>query len=242
MPLRDHFHGELARRRPWEGVHGLWIPALVRRLAPHLPPRFFAVPQVHLGVSVEPDVATFEEERSLGPSPGGNGGVATAVWAPARPTRALGVEFPAQDAFELAVYDEDSGRRLVAVLEMVSPRNKDRPDARRDFAIKCASYLQQRVSVIIVDVVTDRHSDLYGELLSLLDLERGTPWPGQPPLYAVALRTTKVGDRWRMDTWEEPLALGQALPTMPLWLADNLTVPVELEASYEETLGVLKIA
>jgi hypothetical protein len=242
MPLHDHFRGELARRRPWEGFHDLWIAAMVHRLAPYLPARFFAVPQVHLGVSVEPDVATFEEEQRPAPAPSGNGGVATAVWAPARPTRALNVDFPARDVFELAVYDEQYGRRLVAVIELVSPRNKDRPDARQDFAIKCAAYLQERVSVIVLDIVTDRHSDLWGELLALLGQERGKPWPGAPPLYAVGLRTTKVDEHWRMEAWEEPLALGGPLPTLPLWLADNLVVPVEFGVSYEETCRVLKIS
>jgi hypothetical protein len=240
MPLHDHFHGELARRRRWEGFHDLWVGAMVRRLAPLLPARYFAEPQVHLGVSVEPDVATFKEERQTAPV-SGNGGVATAVWAPARPTRVLAVDFPAQDVFELTVYDAERGSRLVAVIELVSPRNKDHPGARRDFVIKCAAYLQQRVSVVIVDIVTGRQSDLYGELLALLGQERGVPWPGEPPLYAVGLRLTKPDERWEMETWEEPLSVGAPLPTLPLWLADNLVVPVELEVSYEETYRVLKL-
>jgi hypothetical protein len=42
-------------------------------------------------------------------------------------------------------------------------------------------------------------------------------------------------------TWAHALAVGQALPTLPLWLADNLAVPLELEASYEETCRILRI-
>lgn len=123
----------------------------------------------------------------------------------------------------------------------MSESNKDCPDARRDFVVKCASYLQQQVSVIIVDIVTSRHHDLYGDLLELLDQPRGTEWPGKPPLYVVALRTDKEKERWRMDVWEEPLSLGAALPTLPLWLASNLAIPVELEATYEETCQMLRI-
>jgi hypothetical protein len=37
------------------------------------------------------------------------------------------------------------------------------------------------------------------------------------------------------------LGLGQPLPTLPLWLADNLAVPLELEGSYEETCRALRI-
>ena len=38
------------------------------------------------------------------------------------------------------------------------------------------------------------------------------------------------------------MMLGQPLPTLPLWLAENLAVPLELEAGYEETCRVLRIA
>jgi hypothetical protein len=31
------------------------------------------------------------------------------------------------------------------------------------------------------------------------------------------------------------LTIGQPLPTLPLWLADDFAVPLELEASYEES-------
>jgi hypothetical protein len=35
--------------------------------------------------------------------------------------------------------------------------------------------------------------------------------------------------------------VGQALPTLPLWLDDNLAVSLDLEASYEETCRALRI-
>ena len=55
----------------------------------------------------------------------------------------------------------------------------------------------------------------------------------------MACRTTKRGDAWLLEAWSHALALGQPLPTLPLWLADNLAVP--LEACYEETCRVLRI-
>src|SRR6516225_1049993 len=58
------------------------------------------------------------------------------------------------DTFEVQVRDA-AQRRLVAAVELVSPANKGRPAHRRDFAIKCASYLRQHISVIVVDVVTE---------------------------------------------------------------------------------------
>jgi hypothetical protein len=41
--------------------------------------------------------------------------------------------------------------------------------------------------------------------------------------------------------WTHTLGVGQPLPTVPLWLADNLAVPLELETSYEQTCRILRI-
>jgi hypothetical protein len=44
------------------------------------------------------------------------------------------------------------------------------------------------------------------------------------------------------ETWAHALALDQPLPTLPLWLSDNLAVPLELESSYEDACRILRIA
>lgn len=244
MPLRDHFHGPLRQRRHWEGVHNAWPAFIIQRLNPRLPPRYHAEPHVHLGALVEVDVATLEEEEftGAGATPNGSeGGVATAVWAPPRPTQTVDVDLPGQDVFEARVYDDGRGGRLVAAVELASPANKDRPEHRRAFAAKCSAYLQEGVSVVVVDVVTERRDNLHRELMELLGRTEAAPWPEGQDLYAVAYRTNKEKDAWRLDLWAEALAVGRPLPTLPLWLAPNLAVPLELEASYEETCQVLRI-
>jgi hypothetical protein len=244
MPLRGHFHPPLERRRHWEGVHGQWPAVIVQHLAVRLPPRYFAEPRVHAGSRVEIDVATFHEEGGPSAAVGdGNGsGVATAVWAPPRPTRTFPVAFADPDIYEVRVYDDERGCRLVAAVELVSPANKDRAEHRRAFAVKCASYLQESVSVVVVDVVTERSPSLYAELVQLLGLTDPFLEPEAPPLYAVACRTASRGEAWEMDTWSERLAVGSPLPTLPVWLATDLAVPLELEATYEDTCRALRIA
>jgi hypothetical protein len=143
---------------------------------------------------------------------------------------------PALDEYEVRVYDTRPGRRLVAAVEIVSPANKDRPEHRRAFVAKCAALLQNRVA--IVDLVTTRTFNLYCDLLELFG-QAAVDEP--PPLYAVACRPVRRGDGWLVETWSHALALGQPLPTLPLWLAENLAVPLELEASYEETCRILRI-
>ncbi len=236
MPLRDHFHGELRGRRHWESFHSGWPMALVRRINSRLPPRYYGEIQVHLGAVLEADVATFEDgslTKLEDSSNGAHGGVATAVWAPPLPAQTIAVDFPAQDVFEIAVYD-DQGGRLVAAVELVSPGNKDRPENRRAFAIKCAAYLQQRVSIVVVDVVTRRRANLHVELMELLERTEAAPWPEGQDLYAAAYRTTKENDAWRLDLWPQPLALGQPA-TMPRGNAPNLAVPPNSRLAMRET-------
>ena len=153
----------------------------------------------------------------------------------------VAVDLPLQDVFEVRVYDDRRGRRLVAAIELVSPGNKDRPENRHALAIKCAAYLQQRVSLIVVDVVTDRLANLHAELMELLHLPAPEIDPEAMQLYAVAYRIAKEKEASKVELWAEQIALGAALPTLPLWLASNLAVPLELEHTYEETCQVLRI-
>jgi hypothetical protein len=44
-----------------------------------------------------------------------------------------------------------------------------------------------------------------------------------------------------LEAWHHPLQLGQPLATLPLWLAEDFAVPLELEASYEQTCRDLRI-
>jgi Protein of unknown function (DUF4058) len=244
MPLRDHFRPPLDDLRHWEGFHATWPVMIVALLRRKLPRRYFAEPRVHSGSSAEIDVATFEDEGEDALAPGdrnNNGGVATAVWAPPRPTLAVATDLPAQDVYEVLVYDEKRHCRFVAAVEIVSPANKDRPEHRHAFVAKCAGLLRERVSVVIVDVVTTRTQNLYGELLGLLGQSDPGLHPEPPPLHTAACRLTKRENKWLLETWTQPLGLGRPLPTVPLWLADNLAVPLELEESYEQSCSILDI-
>jgi Protein of unknown function (DUF4058) len=247
MPLRDHFRPPTSNVASWEAVHGGWPMVIVQSLAQKLPRRYVAHPRVHPGSFAEIDVSAYEKDdvSPLYADNGNGGGVATAVWAPSRPTLSVTTDLPAQDEYEVRVYDTDRAQRLVAAIELVSPANKDRPEHRRAFVAKCAALLQNQVSVTIVDLVTIRASNLYGELLDFIGQTDPLLGAEPPSIYAVACRATKPGarpaDSWQLETWLEPLQIGQPLPTLPLWLADNFSVPLGLEESYEETCKALRI-
>jgi hypothetical protein len=247
MPLRDHFRLPASRYASWEAVHGGWPMEIVRSLSNKLPPQYVAHPQVHAGAFAEVDVSAYEKDDvAAHAASNGNGAVATAVWAPPHPTLTVETDLPAQDEYEVRVYDTDRAQRLVAAIELVSPANKDRPESRRAFVAKCAALLQKQVSVTIVDLVTIRTQNLYGEFLDFIDQFDPALGADPPAIYAVACRATKTtakpGAPWQLETWFEPLHIGKSLPTLPLWLADDLAVPLDLEGSYEETCKVLRIA
>jgi Protein of unknown function (DUF4058) len=246
MPLRDHFHPPWSEEDLWEGFHGAWVNTMVRHLnASLLPRRYRARPQVHLGPFVEADVATFERDPGDVPvhasseSGGSANGGTTAVWAPPSPVQTLDIEFPAQDVFEVRVYDERRGMRLVAAVELVSPGNKDRPETRHAFAAKCAGYLQEQVGVVVVDVVTARHGNLHHDLLHMFN--RAPEHGNGADLYAVSYCSRKERGKWGLKLWPFSLAVGESLPEVPLWLTSDFAVPLDLERTYEETNQVLRI-
>ena len=171
-----------------------------------------------------------------------NVGIATAPQAPPAPTLTLDAEFPEQYAYEVLVFDLERDRRLVAAVEIVSPANKDRPESRQLFVAKCFNLLRKDVCLSIVDLVTIRQFNLYTELLALLEPLRPGIRRAPPPTYAVTCRKRQVGRQTKLDTWSFPLAVGQPLPSLPVWLSETQTVTLDLEASYEETCRILRIA
>jgi len=242
MPLRDHFRSPLADRRSWDGFLGQWPAMIVIDLNRKLPHRYLAEPRVHLGSGIEIDVATFEDaDAPPADARDDGGGVATAVWTPPKPTLTVATDLPDLDEYEVRVYDTKAARRLVAAVEVVSPANKDRPEHRRAFVAKCAALLQNRVCIAIVDLVTTRTANLYRDLLDLFGQTDPSLAHEPSPLYAVACRWARTGDAWLLETWANSLAIGRPLPVLPLWLAEDLAIPLDLDASYEETCRILRI-
>jgi hypothetical protein len=237
MPLFDHFHPPVEYDLPWDSLHSGWATYLATALNSRWLSRdFIALEHTHVGPSVEIDVGTFERPGHVAhPSlANGGGGLATVpeVYAPPQPLTAITAVFP--DRFEVRVFTTRDGRRLVGAIELISPGNKDRSEERQAFIAKCASYLSQGVSVVLIDIVTNRRANLHNELLTWLNAPNGR-LAEDVSLYAAAYRPLTRGDAAQIDIWAEPCAVGTPLPTMPLRLTGDLFVPVEFEATYLET-------
>lgn len=241
MPLRDHFRPPVELRMSWEGFHAIWPVNMATRLMALLPEGYIAEPRAHLGSQFEVDVGGFEQENwtdgdgEFAPPPDDlGGGTATAVQTVASPAVSVATELDDQYQYEVRVYDQHRARRLVAVVELVSPANKDRPESRRALVTKCAAFLQQGVSVCLIDLVTTRHFNIYAELSAFLNVP--VPVAARPDaLYAVACRGIRRRKKKLVfQAWPHELHVGQPLPTLPLWLTRDVWVSLELEASYED--------
>jgi hypothetical protein len=249
MPLRDHFHPPLKQLRHWESFHSRWINSIADALNEAMPEGYFAEPEVHAGATIEVDVGSFQsiEQGAVSNGPpainsSDSGGTALAVlpmvYTP--PLADLSVDTALADDFEVRIFREIGGLKLVGAIELVSPGNKDRPDATMAFATKCASYLHNSVALMVIDVVTSRSINLHDEIMPLIT-QFDAPEIGDGALYAVAYQPIRRKDKDQIDIWPRRLAVGEPLPTLPLWLNAVLSVPVHLETTYALALRRARI-
>jgi hypothetical protein len=139
------------------------------------------------------------------------------------------------DTFEVRVFEMNRPARIYAAIELISPSNKDRPAERAAFAAKCAGYLSDGASLMIVDVVSFPTFNQHRELLGLYGESEPEAAIELEPLYAAAYSAVRRGERGEIDIWAERLAVGERMPTMPLRIVGDTFVPVDLEATYMET-------
>jgi hypothetical protein len=233
MPLFDHFHPPLSERRPWESFHATWCSALADHLNRELlPTGYIALEQVSPGASIEIDIGAYAEEGTE-PASAGNGGTATmprTVWTPSAAPWLLPAAFPERYAVE--IHTTEGARTLVGAVELVSPGNKDRAGKRRLFAAKCAAYLARGVGLVILDAVTSRHGNLHNELLQWMAWDDAFRLADSVRQYTVAYRPVRRYGNDQVEAWPMPLAVGQQLPSVPLSLAADFCIAVDLEVSY----------
>jgi hypothetical protein len=237
MPFRDHFHPPTSKFASWEELHGAWPATMAYRLNALLPDKYRSGVKIPLGTLVEVDAGTFERDKvgeveNIG-TDGGPG------WEAESPTLLLETDELTPPEYEVRIYDESLDRRLVAAVEIVSPRNKDRLEAPDAFVSKCHALLQQQVCLVIVDPVTERSANLYGELARRIGAQ--PPATADALIYAVCCRVRCSARRYRVEAWEHALAIGAPLPTLPLWISESRYVPLELERTYEDTCRGLRI-
>ena len=123
-----------------------------------------------------------------------------------------------------------SGHRLVALIEVVSPANKDRDAHAASFAAKVVEALDAGVHVLVIDLFPAGSHDpggLHSVILRGLDDEPDTAPPLDRPL---TVSSYTAGPR--IELYAEHLRVGEPLPPMPLFLTRDHSVTVPLEETY----------
>jgi len=223
MPIHDW-----TRVRPnrFHDFHQSWTIAIRNALnAARLPPGYFAMVEQRAG-GPEPDVITL----ALTPPPGSTPGGVSATLQPPKTrfvTRSEAAGY-ARKANRITVRHPDG--EVVAVLEVVSPGNKDSRHAIRAFARKAVELLQAGVHLLIVDLFPPSRRDPQGIHKVIWDRLQDEPFtlPPDKPLTLVAyLAGTET------VAYVEPVSVGDVLPDMPIFLTPDHYVPCPLEASYQ---------
>ena len=234
MPLLDHFHAPARDVAPWSSVGSTWIVAMMRSLNRTLPALGFrAFAHVYLGHMVEADIAEFElQPASEGWENASSGGLATVV-APA-PQLTFSPQYP--DVFEVQIRDTKKGMTLVAVIEVVSPANKDREETCLKLKMKCLGFLQIGVGVVLVDPVTNRSANLHNLIMAELGGKKSPRLPNTPT-YVSSYRPIGVEDDPILQVWPYEARIGEPIPSVPLPLKCDPLTMIDLEGTYLEALA-----
>lgn len=123
-----------------------------------------------------------------------------------------------------------SNHRIVALLEILSPANKDRLSSVEDFVEKAHSALKRGCHLLVIDLFPPGLHDpksIHGAIWESFDSEDYEPPPDKPLILAAYVALPIV------ETNYEPLAVDDVLPDGPLYLQRDWFVNVPLEATYQ---------
>jgi hypothetical protein len=224
MPLH-----EWTDRGGWEGLHDIWIVELLRHIKPRLPAGYRAyigsTPALTIGAPDErPDVSVRQWTPDP-PPPELPSSVSSNLPEPDEEVASLTLD--PQSALYVAAHG-----RMVAAVELVSPRNKDRPSSREYYLSRYLGYLHEGAHLLLVDV---HRRPLQFSFADALATELQTPRPPCPSPFAVAYRVGEPAPKGGrlVGFWQQPLTVGAALPAMPLPLTVASKIDVDLEATYQ---------
>lgn len=213
--------------------HQSWSIRIKDALNSLLPKGFYALVEQKVD-GPEPDVIAVEMKKRGQAPPGG---ASTAIVAP---PKAAQTAYVAADALRYARKANRISIRhplgeVVAVIEIVSPGNKDSRNSLRSFVEKAIAFLRNGVHLLLVDLFPPSNRDPQGIHKAIWDELADQPFE-QPAEKRLTLVAYQAGDG--ITAHIEPVAVGDPLPDMPLFLTPNEHILVPLEATYAATWAV----
>ena len=178
-----------------------------------------------------PDVVTLHTRESpLGPK----GGIAIAEAPPSARVITKIERMNYAKRADRVVIRHGRGK-VVAIIEILSPGNKDSRAALRSFVEKAADILNQGVNLLVVDLFPPTPRDPQGIHKAIWDELGDQPFeapPGKPLIVASYIG----GDI--PTAYVEPVGIGDVLPALPIFLSETRYIPAPLEATYQEAWAV----
>lgn len=224
MPLHDWTK---ASPGMFPDFHSSWLTDLKRALNRGLlPAGYYAMAEQRTSL-YGPDVLTLTESPRPAPLPAGGNGVA--VVEPRTARRLVSHVLPTTGR-ALAIR-HSGGNRVVAVIEVVSPANKDRPEHVGDFAGKVASLVRNGIHVVVADILPPGNHDpdgMHTAVWAGLDADpEAAPPPADQPYTFAGYRAAD-----KPVAYLEYTGVGRPLPGVPLFLDGGAFVGVPLEETY----------
>jgi hypothetical protein len=210
--------------------HHTWITEIQRALNRGLlPAEYYALAEQIAG-GLGPDVLTLQRPANGSPPASEpTGGIALAT-APPRVEFRLRTETDLYAAKAKAVVvRHKSNHEVIAIVEIVSPGNKNNRHGLRALVDKVRDMLRGGVHLLLVDLFPPGPRDPQGLHKAIWDefMENDFALPSARRLTLAAY----IGSRLP-EAFVQPVAIGQSLPDMPLFLTPDVYVPVPLEATY----------
>lgn len=232
MPMHDWTRVD---PNDYHHFHGRWIFALTDALnLGGLPAGYFALAE-HTVPTYMPDVLTLTLPGSERPSKGEeptDGGVSVATLAPPV-TRVADTEEGKKRAGRRRVAIAHArNRRLVAVIEIVSSSNKGSKADFADLRDKSVELLRAGIHLLLIDPFPPTARDpkgLHDAVWRALTGKRFDP-PADKPLTLAAYAARGANT---FSAFVEPLAVGDQLAAMPLFLTPEAHVLTPLEETYQ---------
>ena len=210
--------------------HHLWITEIRRALNRGLlPPEYYAMAEQIAG-GLGPDVLTLKRPTNdASPEPEPRGGIALAT----KPPR---VEFRLRtDADHYAakanavVIRHKSNREVIAVVEIVSPGNKNNRHGVKSFVTKAVELLQGSVHLLVIDLFPPGPRDPQG--IHKLIWDEFTDNDFVLPVGRNLTLAAYIGGR-NPEAFVQPTAVGLDLQEMPLFLEPDIYISLPLEPIY----------
>ncbi len=178
----------------------------------------------------ESDVLAIESRARQRPRFEDSGGVVTKERPVTRFVRRSASELYAQRANRILVKHHLG--QILAVIEIVSPGNKDGRASLANFVEKTVEFLRAGIHVLVIDLFPPTPRDPFGIHKAIWDeiVEEDFALPEGKNRILVSY---EAGSEY--VAYVEPVGVGEVLPDMPLFLWYDLNVRVPLEPTYLET-------